>query len=329
MSWVTAVLVVAALHGGPPSPTPQTPPPPATKPAVAPLPTTPPAPADAKPQDGKPASSGTAAPVVPAAPAAPAPLPKVDALPEGQQQVLQALVIGVEGRSEWKKAGAEEKWKVAALDDLLDPGAEIRTGLRSTLSLRVGKNATLIIDRASRIELPVIIQDGAVLRTRAAVYRGKCDFKVEAVGITSDFQVLTPSATLAVRGTGFSVVWGALEGLEIRGVDTNLVRAVEVNYFATSRQVFLTGAGETSSQHPDPVERALFHTIFPPPFPDRRVADGRGDGHGDGRGDGRRPPLPPFLHDFHQQQQIDHGGSDLGRDTQTGIGTPGVPPDHG
>ncbi len=270
-------------------------------------------------QDPKPATPPATTPA-PATNPAPQVAPQVAPLPAGKQQVLQALVIGVDGKSEWRKAGSET-WKVAALNDLLDPGCEIRTGLRSTLSLRVGKDATLVIARSSRIELPVIVQDGSVLRTRAAVYRGKCDFKVEAVGVTSDFQVLTPSATLAVRGTGFSVAWGGFSGLEVAGVDTNRIRAIEVRYLEAQRTVFVSGPGLTSSLLPDPVQAALFRTVFPPPSPDRRVVDGQLD-------PSRPPPPPPLLHDFRKQQQIQHGGSEIGVD-QKGAGQPGIPPDHG
>jgi len=252
-------------------------------------------------------------------PPPPAPPPAVAPLPAGQQQPLQALVIASEGRAEWKAAAATT-WRRAAVNDLLDAGAEIRTGLRSTLTLRVGKNATLLVDRSSRVELPLMVQDGAVLRTRAAVYRGRCDVKVEEVGITSDFAVLTPSATLAVRGTGFSVAWGALAGLEVKGVDTNRIRAIELSYLAALHTWHLSGAGESSSDHPDPVVNALFDTVFPPPWPDRAL----------GGPDDDPLRLPhPLLFDIRRQQRVDQGGSDFGQDTKTGRGTPGQPPSHG
>jgi hypothetical protein len=250
-------------------------------------------------------------PPAPAQTPPPATAPKVEPLPEGKQETLQALVIAVEGKAEWKAASAE-KFKAAAVNDLLDAGAEIRTGLRSTVTLRVGKNATLVVDRASRVELPVMVQDGAVLRTRAAVHRGKCEFKVEAVAITSDFQVVTPSATLAVRGTGFTVEWGALEGVKVTGVDTNRVRAIELGYFANLQQVFVSGAGESSSPWPQPVELALYRTVFPPPPPSLEV-DGkdllaRGPGGYDGA-----LPRQSLLHMLQQQRKVDLGGSEFGR----------------
>jgi len=252
--------------------------------------------------------------------AKPAAAPVVAPLPAGKQEVLQALVIGVEGRCEWKPAG-EKPFKVAVVNDLLDPGCEIRTGLRSTLTLRVGKNATLLVDRSSRIELPVIVQEGAVLRTRAAVYRGKCDFKVEAVGITSDFQVLTPSATLAVRGTGFNVAWGGLTGLEVRGVDTNRIDAIELRWRASQQRVLLSGAAFATSQFPEPWIAALWNTVFPPPSPDRRLDDGIID-------PARRPPTPLVERELQHQQQMSQAGSTFAIDVNSGRGKAGTPPVH-
>lgn len=239
-----------------------------------------------------------------AAPPANAPAPK--------PQPLQALIISVDGKAEWKAAGATT-WKAAAVDDVLDAGCEIRTGLRTTMALRVGKNATLLVDRSSRVELPLIVQDGTVLRTRAAVWRGRCDIKVEAAGVTSDFQVLTPSATLAVRGTGFSVMWGAFAGLEVKGVDTNRIDAIEVHYLVTHQKVLLSGGGSSSEERPDPVDEALWHTVYPPPWPDRAVDD---------VDDPARYP-PQVIHDLEQQVEIQKGGSDLGVDLSSGRGTPG------
>ena len=268
--------------------------------------TPPPAPAPAPAQEKREPAPAPAP--APQEKSPPAPSPKVEPLPEGQKQVLQALVISIDGKAEWKAAGAE-KFKAAAVNDLLDPGAEIRTGLRSTLTLRVGKNATLVVDRASRVELPMIVQEGSVLRTRAAVHRGKVDFKVEAVGITSDFQVLTPSATLAVRGTGFTVEWGALAGVHVTGVDTNRVRAIELSYLAAMQEVPISGAGESSSAWPDPVAAALYRTVFPPPLDvDGKDLLTRGAG-------GYYGTIPrPSLYDvMRHETEIRNGGSDLGR----------------
>ncbi|MCZ6812233.1 MAG: FecR domain-containing protein [Planctomycetota bacterium] len=187
----------------------------------------------------------------------------VEALPDGQTKRLQALVIDVQGRAQWRPSD-KAPWKNAKVNDLLDPGAGIRTGLRSSITMRVGKNATILVGRSTRLDLPQILQEGAVLRTRAAVRRGRADFKVDLVGLTNDFAVLTPTTTLAVRGTGFAVKWGGLEGVEIEALASNVIHAIEVQYLLTRLRYYLSGQAVSREGRPDPVEAALGKTVSRP-----------------------------------------------------------------
>lgn len=187
----------------------------------------------------------------------------VVALPDGQTKRLQALVIDVQGRAQWRPSD-KAPWKNAKVNDLLDPGAGIRTGLRSSITIRVGKNATILVGRSTRLDLPQILQEGAVLRTRAAVRRGRADFKVDLVGLTNDFAVLTPTTTLAVRGTGFAVKWGGLEGVEIEALASNVIHAIEVQYLLTRLRYYLSGQAVSRGSQPDPVEAALGKTVSRP-----------------------------------------------------------------
>ena len=90
-------------------------------------------------------------------------------------------------------------------------GTQIRTGRKSKLVLRVGLNATLLIDSLARVTLPTVKQDGDTLTTTVQVDRGRTDIKVGHVGLTNDFSVLTPSGALAVKGTEFAVSHNALQ----------------------------------------------------------------------------------------------------------------------
>jgi hypothetical protein len=179
------------------------------------------------------------------------------------QQKLRALVIAVKGRAQWRQSEGES-WRTAKVNDILRPGADIRTGLRSSLALRVGKNATVLVDRATRLSLPVILQDGQTLRTRAAVRRGRADFKVdskvELIGLVNDFEVLTPTTTLAVRGTGFAVRWGALQGAEMEALSAEVL-AIEVHYLLTQVRYLLATGSITRETRPNPVLVALFETF--------------------------------------------------------------------
>lgn len=186
----------------------------------------------------------------------------VPPLPKGQIKVLTAKVIDVKKTAKWRPSNKAE-WKAAKVNDLLSPGAQIQTGFRSSITLRVGKNATVMVGRSSRVYLPKIVQNGDVLITRLAMGHGRCDIKVDQVGPANDLEVITSTTTLAVGGTGFAVTWGALEGVEIDAVATNVIRAIEVRYLLTNMSYYLSGNGATRENQPNPVEVAWDYTISP------------------------------------------------------------------
>ena len=190
----------------------------------------------------------------------PAPTPGV-ATPQ------RALLINVAGKVRWRST-PEAPWHSAAEGDILDPGAEVRTGLRASATLRF-KNATVLVDANSNFSMPAIEQDGDVLRTIAQVKSGRADFKVDKVGLQNDFKVVTPSTTLAVRGTSFGVTSGAMAGTEIVGARTNTIAAIEVRYAATQQTQSLSGGGgeaKSSTAQPEPAQAAMMATIGPPPM---------------------------------------------------------------
>lgn len=185
--------------------------------------------------------------------------------PADATQALEALVIFVEGRGARWRPTPEDDWRVAKVDDLLPAGAQLSTGLRSNVGLRVGKNATLLVDSASDITLAAIEELDGRLITRAMLNRGSADFKVDQVGLENDFVVLTPSSTLAVKGTGFRMAYGPMRGAEVEGLRSNSINAIELGYFTFSRRVALSGRAISSSRMPDPVQAALNNTVAPPP----------------------------------------------------------------
>jgi hypothetical protein len=178
---------------------------------------------------------------------------------------LQALVIDVKGRAEWRP-DEDSPWRAARLNDLLDPGSSIRTGMPAAVTLRIGKNATVMVDSLSLVKLPEILEDGQTLRSRVAIVRGKADFKVDHVGLDNDFEVVTPSTVLSVRGTEYSVRHGGFEGTDIDSFDGNEMRAIEVRYFGTAMRHYLDAKSTSGNKQPDPALAALFDTVGPPPL---------------------------------------------------------------
>lgn len=193
----------------------------------------------------------------------------VDPAANAGTKPLQAVVIAAEGANCRWRPGPNEEYRPAKVDDVLSPGAEIDVGVRSKMAVRVGKNSTILIDRMTRLVLPEILEEGETLRTRAVLVRGKADFKVDQVGLNNDFQVVTPSTTLAVKGTGFGVSHTAWRGTEVEGVNTNLVNAIELRYFGGLANrlttTTLSGRGTSSEGNPSQVQTALLSTVGPPP----------------------------------------------------------------
>ena len=176
---------------------------------------------------------------------------------------LQAIFLEVDGKVRWR-TGEKAAWKDAAVNDLLTEGAEVRTGLKSRAALRVGKNATVLVDAGTTFQIPTVVQEGETLRTLAAVKSGRVDFKVDKVGFANDFKVVTPQTTLSVRGTGFAVSSGPLAGVEVTGARTNAIGAIELRYVAANLRYFLSGSASSNSSRPDPVQNAWLSTLGPP-----------------------------------------------------------------
>ena len=188
----------------------------------------------------------------------------VEPLPDGEQRTLAAIVIETTGRCQWR-ADDSQAWRSAAINDTLRPGAFIRTGLNSSLTLRCGLNSTLMVDSNTRARLPRVLQDGKVLRTTVTVDRGRADIQVDRVGLLNDFSVLTPSGSLAVKGTGMGITYDGFGGTSVVGALHNRMNAIEMRYFTRYGAAWLMSGGALSSEAvPNPTLAAVVETLPPP-----------------------------------------------------------------
>jgi hypothetical protein len=167
-------------------------------------------------------------------------------LPKGDTRELGAIIMQASGRCQWRK-DEQAAWKKAAINDSLASGAFIRTGLNSTLTLRCGLNSTVLVDSNSRVQLPSVMQDGETLRTIVTINRGRADIQVDRVGLMNDFSVLTPSGSLAVKGTGMGVQYDGFTGTSVVGARHNRMNAIEMRYFMTDGYQWLMSGGAIST----------------------------------------------------------------------------------
>tara|TARA_B100001059_G_scaffold233881_1_gene274988 strand:+ start:17513 stop:19042 length:1530 start_codon:yes stop_codon:yes gene_type:complete len=186
----------------------------------------------------------------------------VTPLPEGESKDLDAVVMYTHGRVQWR-SGSDASWKDAAVDDRMNAGAMIRTGLKSAMTVRVGLNATILIDSNSRVTIPNLLHNGDTLETAVKVSRGQADIKVNRVGLTNDFSVVTPTGALAVKGTGFGVRSDAY-GTSIIASRDNMMNAIEVHYYASKLAYYLSGGAISSTDQSNPAIAALLETAPPP-----------------------------------------------------------------
>ncbi len=193
-------------------------------------------------------------------------------LKPGEVRILKAIVLDVKGIAQARrpvKKGKEgekapkPKWKKLKVNDVLLPGVVVRTGRKSRVTLRIGANATMLIDRQTRVKIPEIVQKGKVLRTRVSMAFGRADVKVDRIGLDNDFEVATPTATLAVRGTVFRIWWDIVNGFRALGVPGNKIRAIEVRY-VNAVKAFLSKADSTSEGFTLPAISAFQDTYLGP-----------------------------------------------------------------
>jgi len=182
-------------------------------------------------------------------------------LPKGQTRVFEALVMKVSGVAQ-ARASRKAKWRKLKVNDALKPGVLIRTGRKSMVALRVGPNATLIIDRQTRVAIPQIVQNGDTLKTRVGVEFGRVDVKASRIGLAIDFAVSTPTSTLAVRGTTFRISWDAVEGTRAQGVAGNRMRAIEMAY--ARDMAALSKSDASDDGNPLPAIHAFWATYIIP-----------------------------------------------------------------
>ena len=206
------------------------------------------------------AQSQQDAAVPPAAGAVAAVDPAAPAIPAGE--ALRAVFIDVAGKVQWR-ASDTAPWRDAKVNDVVEAGVEVRTGLRSHAAIRIGRNATALIDAGTLFQLPTVVQEGDTLRTAAAVKHGRADFKVDKVGLSNDFKVVTPSTTLAVRGTEFAVATGPLKQVEVIGARRNAINAIELKYSLNNTTVQMSSSAASSSSMQNPAHSAVVAASAP------------------------------------------------------------------
>jgi hypothetical protein len=149
---------------------------------------------EAQPADVAPPAA--TAPVVATAPAT--------ATAPGSQEKLIATVTGIEGIVRVNVSGDGVDWQKATVGMQVGENAEFRTGPRSAVRFVIPPDHTITLDRLGTVKVLQAINDNGVIRTQMGMKYGRTRYSIEAAGREHESSIVSPSATLAVRGTDFS-----------------------------------------------------------------------------------------------------------------------------
>lgn len=139
----------------------------------------------------------------PAATAAPATV-NAQAQPD-RTEPLAARVLEVEGTVEWARVGVSplesNGWAAVAVGQELAPGSQLRTGLRSFVSLQFGETTTIALRSATHASLDQLHRSATTETVRIGLGYGTVRGGSSEGTIRSDVRVESTVATLAKRGT--------------------------------------------------------------------------------------------------------------------------------
>lgn len=146
----------------------------------------------------------------------------------------RASVVRLSGKVRHRLPSAGEHpgaWLLTKVGDELPEGAELETGIRSSVELRVkasdaadsapGAGQVFTIDRASRVMLREMLRVERTDKTTVDLPYGRVKFDVTSATIANDVQIQAPDACLAVKGTRGLIDVAAGHATEARGIEGN------------------------------------------------------------------------------------------------------------
>jgi len=144
-------------------------------------------------------ASGVRAAAEPAAEAPAAAEPAAGEPGDAQPDALTALVKEVTGTVEARPAVGQEWVPVKAGTEMVE-GADLRTGFRARCVLDM-VDSLVQVQPLTVVRIGELARRDGQVRTRLILKHGHTAAIVEKERIESDFRIVTPSATLSVRGT--------------------------------------------------------------------------------------------------------------------------------
>jgi hypothetical protein len=187
-------------------------------------------------------------------------------------QTLAVTAIGVEGLVQVREA-SDKPWQKAVVGMVVGEGAEFRTAPRSALRCFIPPDQTFTLDRLGVVKVLQAVRDGQVFKTQVGMPFGRTRYDIEEGGLEHRTSMVTPSSTLAIRGTKVSV----FDQPPFAPSAVSLTGRAE--YRTARRQVAFGNKGqgrtEVSAETANSAEYALLQSYVDPVSPFGRPAQDR------------------------------------------------------
>jgi len=131
--------------------------------------------------------------------------PALTTAPSHETGPLRIHVTAVQGGAQWR-ADSTSKWQSLATGLDLTEGVEFRTGPKGSIQFTVGTDQVFRVDRLTAVKVlrASLLPDGTI-KTDVGMTYGRVSKDVDAASRPHSDTIVTPSSTLAVRGTRVSL----------------------------------------------------------------------------------------------------------------------------
>ncbi len=120
---------------------------------------------------------------------------------DGQTPRPQSItIVAITGIVQFRDRD-ENPWKAVTVGQVLQEGAEFRTGPHSTVQFRIPPDQVITLDRLGAIKVVAALRDPQKVITELGMKYGRSRYEVEGAGAEHVATIRTGGSTLAVRGT--------------------------------------------------------------------------------------------------------------------------------
>lgn len=113
---------------------------------------------------------------------------------------LTATVTAVAGVVQVRDA-EDQPWRPAKVGMVLGPGAEFRTGLRSSVQFVLPPDQTITLDRLGTLKVLQAFMEPGKVTTDLGVKYGRTRYDIKSADLEHQSTIRSPGSTLAIRGT--------------------------------------------------------------------------------------------------------------------------------